>query len=262
MGLLDRIIATKHSEIAGLRLREGSIREHSHATSPRPDFAAVISAGTRVSVIAEVKRRSPSAGPIRETADPVATAAAYEEGGASAISVLTDTEYFGGSLDDLERVTSHIKLPVIRKDFILDELQILEARNAGASAILLIVRLLDAESLRALRDIAEEAGMSALVEVHDHAELDIAIDSGARIIGVNNRDLDSLAIDLAVSERLIPRIPAGIITVAESGLKTAADVKRMSDAGADAVLVGEALMRDGTQSGAAAMSCIERRGRT
>jgi indole-3-glycerol phosphate synthase len=214
-----------------------------------------------VGVIAEVKRRSPSAGAIREEADPVETALLYEKGGASAISVLTDLEYFGGTLGDIERVTSHTKLPVIRKDFIIDELQILEARNAGASAVLLIVRLLGRESLRALRDIAHEAGMVALVEVHDDEELDIAIDSGARIIGVNNRDLDTLTIDLAVSERLIPRIPKGVTAVAESGLRSPDDVRRMADAGADAVLVGEALMRDGTHDGAAAMTCIPRIGR-
>jgi indole-3-glycerol phosphate synthase len=261
LGLLDSIIATKHAEVAGLRQRESSIREDARATAGRPDFAAALLRDPCVGVIAEVKRRSPSAGAIREEADPVETALLYEKGGASAISVLTDLEYFGGTLGDIERVTSHTKLPVIRKDFIIDELQILEARNAGASAVLLIVRLLGRESLRALRDIAHEAGMVALVEVHDDEELDIAIDSGARIIGVNNRDLDTLTIDLAVSERLIPRIPKGVTAVAESGLRSPDDVRRMADAGADAVLVGEALMRDGTHDGAAAMTCIPRIGR-
>jgi indole-3-glycerol phosphate synthase len=278
LGLLDRIVATKTAELAALRQNEAVIRRAAdvvkqngttgsgvmhNATSRHRPFADALVAGPCVSVIAEVKRRSPSGGSIQEMADPATVARAYEAGGASAVSVLTDREYFGGSLADLEAVRAAIALPVIRKDFIIDELQVVEAAASGASAILLIVRLLDASALRALRLCAEGYGMDALVEAHAEHELEAAIESGARIIGVNNRDLDMLTIDLAVSERLVPRIPPGVVRVAESGIRSAGDVQRMADAGADAVLVGESLMRrshesNGAGEGAAELACIPR----
>ena len=261
MGLLDSIVGRKKTEVADLHRNEAGIRSAAsgflHATSARPSFHTALVSGETVSVIAEVKRRSPSGGSIREDADPAGTAAAYRDGGAAAISVLTDAEYFGGSLADLRAVTEAVHLPVIRKDFIIDELQVLEAAAAGASAILLIVRLLDVKQLRQLREVAEQYGMHALVEVHEARELDAAIESGARIVGVNNRDLDTLTIDLAVSERLIPKIPDGAVAVAESGIRTVEDVARMAAAGADAVLVGEALMRGSAES--AALSSVVRR---
>jgi indole-3-glycerol phosphate synthase len=268
LGLLDSIVATKTSEVDALRRREAEIRSAVHNLNISPvmssglgRFARALLSGPCVSVIAEVKRRSPSGGAIQETADPATVARAYKAGGASAVSVLTDQKYFGGSLSDLEAVTAAVDLPVIRKDFIIDELQVLEAAAAGASAILLIVRLLDPDQLRKLRETAEECGMEALVEVHADDELTAATESGARIIGVNNRDLDTLAIDLSVSERLVPRIPPGTIAVAESGIRSATDVQRMANAGAHAVLVGEALMRraDDERSGAQELSCVERR---
>ncbi len=236
-------------------LREGAadLTRVAHATPHPPDFAAALRSGGFVAVIGEVKRRSPSAGAIREAADPATTASAYARGGVSAISVLTDGEYFGGSMSDLRAVTSAVAVPVLRKDFTIDALQILEARVAGASAVLLIVRLLDVTALRSLRETAESLGMAALVEAHDGAELEIALSSGATIVGINNRDLDTLTIDLAVSAGLIPRIPASCIAIAESGIRSDGDVAMLAAAGADAILVGETLMRDGDPAAAAAM---------
>ena len=258
-GLLDRIVASKRREVGELAGRGGN---GLNATYDGASFADALRAGSHVSVIAEVKRRSPSAGTIAADADPVATAEAYATGGARAISVLTDAEYFGGSIEDLVRVREAVALPLLRKDFIIDELQVREAAAAGAAAVLLIVRLLDEAQLRALRTVAESHGMVALVEVHESAELDVALASGATIIGVNNRDLDTLTIDLGVSEAVIPRIPSHCIAVAESGIRTAADVERMAAAGADAVLVGEALMKQSAPGvGARALTSIVRRGR-
>jgi indole-3-glycerol phosphate synthase len=273
LGLLDSIVGQKEREVAELRTRAPQLLESltvTHADRRSHDFAQALQAGECVAVIAEVKRRSPSAGVIHAEADPVGTAASYEASGARAISVLTDREYFGGSVKDLQDVVSAVHIPVLRKDFIINELQIVEARAHGASAILLIVRLLDAQQLTDLRQTAEQLGMHALVEIHNEAELDSAMQSGSRIIGINNRDLDTLAIDLGVSERILPRIPKAVIAIAESGLKTAADVQRMANAGADAVLVGEALMRESaetptshtkTHRGASEMACIPRTGR-
>jgi indole-3-glycerol phosphate synthase len=264
LGLLDRIVATKQEEVGNLRPRAAELRRLAAAAPVSPDFAKALRSArfASVGVIAEVKRRSPSAGAIREAADPVATARAYAAGGAAAISVLTDAEYFGGSIDDLRNVAHAVEVPVLRKDFIIDELQIAEARAAGASAVLLIVRLLDVAMLRSLREYSESLGMAALVEAHNEAECDVALNSGATIIGVNNRDLDALTIDLAVCDVLLRRIPRDCIAIAESGIRTTADVERMAAAGADAVLVGEALMRDGdAESGARALSGVARMAR-
>ncbi|HEX6588388.1 MAG TPA: hypothetical protein VF039_05150 [Longimicrobiales bacterium] len=208
--------------------------------SPRPaSFAAALSAGARVAVIAEYKRRSPSAGPLVDEA-PAAVVEGYRAAGARAASVLTDAADFGGSLDDL-RVAAPL-LPVLRKDFLVRVEDVIEARAAGAAAVLLIAALLDDRELRALVDACTKLSLDALVEVHDGRELARAIGAGARLIGINNRDLRSLRTDLGVTERLAPLAPRGATIVSESGMRTQADVARARDAGARAVLVGESLL--------------------
>jgi indole-3-glycerol phosphate synthase len=194
-----------------------------------------------VAVIAEVKRRSPSAGSIREGLNASDRAILYATHGAAAISVLTDEPYFGGSIGDLESVAQRSPVPVLRKDFILDEVQILEARAAGASGVLLIVRALDQARLEALLRYASELGLDALVEVHGPGELDRALEAGAGVIGVNCRDLDTFRLDPVTAWRIIRQVPPDRIAVAESGMVGQSDVVRASEAGADAVLVGTAL---------------------
>ncbi|MFO7769385.1 MAG: indole-3-glycerol phosphate synthase TrpC [bacterium] len=208
-----------------------------------PSFAAALREGPGVAVIAEFKRRSPSGGSLVEGEDPLTVAGQYAEGGAACLSVLTDAEDFGGSLGDLTRVTDGVGLPVLRKDFITDGAAVWEARAAGAAAVLLIVGMLDGGELRSLLRAADGAGLDAVVEVHDTRECDRALEAGARIVGVNNRDLRSLTTDLAVTEEVAPGVPGEVTLVSESGIRTPEDVSRVRDAGADAVLVGEALMR-------------------
>ncbi len=209
--------------------------------TPRGFAAALKRCG--LSVIAEIKRRSPSAGAIRETVEPAAQARRYEAGGAAALSVLTEGPHFGGSLDDLRAARAAVALPVLRKDFILDAYQIHEAYAAGADAVLLIVRALSRGRLGELLRCCDALGLDALVEVHDAAEIDAALEAGARVIGVNNRDLTSFDVRLQRCLELAERIPAGVVRVAESGIATADDAARVRAAGYDAVLVGEALMR-------------------
>jgi indole-3-glycerol phosphate synthase len=205
-----------------------------------------------VTLLAEIKRRSPSAGEIRPDVDPVEVARAYRAGGAAALSVLTDEEFFGGRLDDLRQVRAAVDLPVLRKDFVLDPVQVWEARAAGADAILLIVRILDEARLRELYGVATALGMGVLVEVHDARELELALAMGARLIGVNNRDLDTFRTDLSLSFELAQRVPGEITLVAESGIRSSEEVRRLGDAGVDAVLVGESLMRQEDLGSAAA----------
>ncbi len=193
-------------------------------------------------IIAEIKRYSPSAGEIKKIDDPVELAKEYVSGGASAISVLTDKQFFHGSLEDLEAVTKAIAVPVLRKDFILHPYQIAEAYKFGASAVLLIVAVLN-ERLKEMLAACELIGIDPLIEVHDVNELYIALDCGAKIIGVNNRNLKTMELDLNIAENLSSRIPKGVIKVAESGIQTLGDVKRMKQAGYDAVLIGEALVK-------------------
>lgn len=196
-----------------------------------------------MSVIAEIKRRSPSAGVIDAALDPVAQAIAYEAGGADAISVLTEPEFFGGSLDDLDAVRSAVSVPVLRKDFTRSDSQIWEARAFGADAVLLIVAALTDATLEHLLETASDVGVDALVEAHTVAEVDRALEAGARIIGVNNRDLATFVTDLSVAERAAGAIPDEIVSVGESGVSTAVGAARMRAAGYDAILVGEALVR-------------------
>ncbi len=204
------------------------------------DFAAALAA-PGLSVISEIKRASPSVGHISD-ADPAEWAARYEAEGASCLSVLTEPDQFKGSLEDLDAARRSVSLPVIRKDFTVDEIQILEAATR-ADAVLLIVALFDADSLSRYVALAVDVGLTPLVEVHDEREAEIAVESGARVIGVNNRDLRDFTVDLGTFERLAPKL-SGKTLVAESGVKTVDDAKRLRDAGADAVLVGEAAMRE------------------
>ncbi len=192
-----------------------------------------------IRVIAECKRRSPSGGVLREAYDPVAIATGYAEAGAAAISVLTEPTFFDGSLDHLAAVRDAVEVPLLRKDFLVDRYQLLEARAAGADAVLLIVAALDTDALESLSREAQALGLEVLVEVHDEAELDRALDSEARVIGVNNRNLRTLTVDVEASLRLGPKIPTGTIAVAESGLKSAADLNALSHAGYRAFLIGE-----------------------
>lgn len=241
--ILTRIVATKHREVERLRSREDEVmRAVASAPSVRSLEGALRSAGG-VGLIAEVKRRSPGAGEIRPGLDPVELATAYASAGACALSVLTDQEYFGGSLEDLRRIREALPIPLLRKDFLVDRLQLLEARGAGADAVLLIVRILDDDRLGELLALSEELGMSALVEVHEAAELDRALAAGARIVGINNRDLRTFTTALEVTEAHLPGIPAGCLVVSESGIRHREDVLRLGAAGVDGVLVGESLLR-------------------
>ncbi|MBC8137345.1 MAG: indole-3-glycerol phosphate synthase TrpC, partial [Fibrella sp.] len=200
--------------------------------------------GFATKLVAEVKKASPSKGIIRADFDPVAIAQAYERGGASCLSVLTDETYFGGSLSYLGAIREAVSLPLLRKDCVLDPLPLSEARLAGADAVLLIVASIpSAARLAELRHVAESLGMDALVEVHDEAEVVLAVESGARLIGVNNRDLHTFAVSLDVSAHLIPLLPTGTVAVAESGIFTPDDIRTVAKHGAHAVLVGESLMR-------------------
>ena len=211
--------------------------------SPRgAAFAAALGMRGRVNVIAECKRRSPSRGVLAAEYDPVAIAKQYEAGGAVAISVLTEPTFFDGALAHLTAVRQHVGLPVLRKDFIVDEYQLLEARAAGADAVLLIVAALDQRELTRLREHADAMGLAALVEVHDEEELSRAVDCGARLVGVNNRNLRTLAVDVNASDRLAARMPLNVVGVSESGLQTRADLERLAAAGYNAFLIGERFM--------------------
>ncbi len=221
----------------------GEMERRAAAVEPRRGAfrTALVKAG-RVNVIAECKRRSPSSGVLRRDYAPAAIASSYERAGAAAISVLTEPAFFDGCLDHLVAVRQATQLPLLRKDFIVDRYQILEARAAGADAILLIVAGLTIDALTELHQAASDAGLDVLVEIHDLAELPMAIDAGASIVGVNNRNLRTLAVDTDVSQRAVEQIPEDVIAVAESGLKAADDLQRLSAAGYDAFLVGERFM--------------------
>jgi indole-3-glycerol phosphate synthase len=205
-------------------------------------FHAALARADRLNVIAECKRRSPSKGVLRADYDPVAIARGYAGAGAAAISVLTEPTFFDGSLDHLEAVRAAVAVPVLRKDFIVSEYQLLEAKAAGADAVLLIVAALDPIELRGLAACAAGLGLDALVEVHDADELRAAVDAGARIVGVNNRNLRTLEVDVKASEAVIGRMPSGVIAVSESGLRTSEDLARLRQLGYRAFLIGERLM--------------------
>lgn len=263
LGILDRIVTEKRREIAVLRTCAADLRARAADAPPVRSLTAALRSPERVRLLAEVKRRSPSAGAIRAGADPAGVAAAYRSGGAAAVSVLTDREFFGGSLEDLRAVRAAVSLPVLRKDFVVDPLQLWEARGAGADGALLIVRILPDSALRELLALTAELGMDALVEAHDEAELERALAAGARLVGINHRDLATFRVDLGLAERVAPGLPDNITLVAESGIRTAADVQRLGAAGVHAVLVGEALMREDDPAGAAAaLAAVARRPRS
>jgi indole-3-glycerol phosphate synthase len=272
VNVLDSIVEGKKREVAKLPARliaAGDLRDALLERGEGRDFMAALRAPRRgdIALIAEVKKASPSAGVICKDFDPVRIAKEYEAGGASCLSVLTDEKFFQGSLDYLRQIRAAVKLPLLRKDFIIDERQILEAIEWGADAILLIVAILDDARLKRFHSLATEAGLAALVEVHDEAELHRALTAGASLMGVNNRDLKTFKVDLATTERLAARLVEGrgskverqrsagesstpgtrrsAMLVAESGIHTRADVVRLAKCGAGAILVGEALMRRG-----------------
>jgi indole-3-glycerol phosphate synthase len=266
MTILDTIVEQKKREVARLPervLAAGDLRDVMLERGERRDFIAALRDSSRIALIAEVKKASPSAGVICPDFDPVRIAKAYEAAGASCLSVLTDEKFFQGSLDHLRQIRAAVKLPLLRKDFIIDERQILEAIEWGADAILLIVAILNDERLKKFHSLATEAGLAVLVEVHDEAELERALATGANLIGVNNRDLKTFKVDLGTTERLAAELnhrtgvsPVSKIKngdrqdacptlVAESGIHTRADVERLKQCGADAILVGESLMRGG-----------------
>jgi indole-3-glycerol phosphate synthase len=243
--LLETIVAATRRMIAVREAAEpiAVLAERAAAMPKRTGrFHAALSTIEGVNVIAECKRRSPSRGVLREDYDPVAIATGYAAAGAAAISVLTEPTFFDGSLDHLRAVRAAVEVPLLRKDFIVSEYQLLEAKAAGADAVLLIVAALRPAEVKVLHDHARRHGLDVLVEAHDAHDVAIAIDAGARIIGVNNRNLRTLTIDVHASETLIAAIPADVIAVSESGLKTAADLARLKALGYRAFLIGERFM--------------------
>lgn len=227
----------------------------------RADFVMALR-GEQVKVIAEVKRRSPSRGDLNATLDPALRARDYQRGGAAAISVLTEPTHFAGSEQDLVDVRAAVDVPLLRKDFIIDEMQIIEARAWGASAVLLIARALPEQDLLALAQAAREWAVEPLIEVRTEDELEVALHAEARVIGINARDLETLEVDARAVDRLAPRVPSDLIVVAESGIQTVADVERVARAGADAVLIGSSLSSSADASSAVrAFTEVTRRGR-
>jgi indole-3-glycerol phosphate synthase len=267
MNILDKIVEEKKREVAKLPARiiaAGDLRDAMLEHGERRDFIAALKFGSSrresaqtkseptdvgcynsIVLIAEVKKASPSAGIICKDFDPVKIAKEYEAAGASCLSVLTDEKFFQGSLDYLRQIRAAVKIPLLRKDFIIDERQILESIEWGADAILLIVAILTDEQLKKYHSLAIEAGLAVLVEVHDKEELKRALNISPALIGVNNRDLKTFAVDLATTEKLAKKIGVGRILVAESGIHSRADVERLKKCGANAILVGESLLRGG-----------------
>ena len=266
MGVLDHILVTKRDEVTVLREPKTRALLRSTALDARPtrDFAGALQHGDgTLSVIAEIKRRSPSKGELSPDLDAASAAAAYAAGNASALSVLTDKIYFDGSIADLQAARASCDLPVLRKDFLIDEVQVYEARAVGADAVLLIVAALDRAALCDLHELATSLGLAVLVETHDDAELAVALECGARIVGVNARSLQTFREDLAIAERLRSAIPPHVIAVAESAVRTVDDAQRMADAGFDAILVGEALVRAPDPAAlCSSFSALYRRGTT
>ncbi|WP_028585449.1 indole-3-glycerol phosphate synthase TrpC [Desulfogranum mediterraneum] len=243
--ILDTIVARKREEVMELRLH-GVVRPPAEIDPPR-GFMAALTADPGVAIIAEAKKASPSKGVIQPDFDPVAIGQHYQQGGARAISVLTDVDFFQGALAYIPLVRNVVELPVLRKDFIIDPLQIEEARMVGADAILLIAAILETEQLRDFRLHAESRGMDVLVEVHDEAELESALKAESRLIGINNRNLNDFSVSLETTFRLLTMIPDSVPVVSESGIATIDDMLRLKEHGVAAALIGESLMRNGTR---------------
>jgi indole-3-glycerol phosphate synthase len=243
--ILDRIVAYKRDEIAASRSRlpDAELQRRLRDARPVRDFRAALLRGPGVQVIAEVKKSSPSAGLIRADFDPVAIARTYADNGAACISVLTDERSFQGKLSDLEQVCAAVPVPVLRKDFLLDRYQVLEARAAGADCVLLIAEILPGDELRRLLEQAHELGLQALVELYDADNLPRVLGAGAKLVGINNRDLRTMKVRLEHTIELAAHVPADVCLVGESGIKGRQDVQRLGAAGVKAVLVGETLMR-------------------
>lgn len=241
-GTLSAILSATRRRVTALASERARLEGEAQRAPTPPSWAAAL-ATDRVELIAEVKRRSPSAGAIAPDLDPARLARSYAAGGAAAISVLTDEEHFGGSLQDLSAVRTAVPLPLLRKDFIIDPVQVYETRSRGASAVLLIVRVLEASQLVDLATLAAELGLARVVEIHDARELDAALVVQPEAIGVNSRDLETFAVNVEGIRELVGRVPRGMVAVAESGLSQRSDVERVAAWGADAVLVGTALAR-------------------
>lgn len=249
--ILDEIIKDKETELKRLKddfsfdeTLAGLKRRVRTLPAPRDFLGALRGGPENIRIIAEVKKASPSKGVIRSSFDPLAIARAYEENGAAAVSVLTDEKYFQGRLEYLTLIKNNIGLPVLRKDFIIDEYQVYESRAAGADAVLLIAAALPEERLRSLALLSSILGMASLVEVHDEYELTTALSAGAGIIGINNRDLRTFKTDIDTTIRLAPKVPKNRVLVTESGINTAADISVLKKAGVSAFLIGESLMRE------------------
>jgi indole-3-glycerol phosphate synthase len=240
-GTLGQIVAETAQRVQALLADRGALEAEAAGAAPGPSLAAALAAGGSVTVLAEVKRRSPSKGEIAPGLGAAAQARAYGAAGAAGVSILTEPLHFGGSPEDLRLVRAGLRIPILKKDFHVHPIQLLEARALGASAVLLIARAVSPSLLRELAAESSALGLEVLLEVRDEWELELAVEVGAPMIGVNNRNLETLAIDPATSARLVPRIPADRVAIAESGMRTHADVERAAGAGADAVLVGSQL---------------------
>jgi indole-3-glycerol phosphate synthase len=249
-GILSEIVQRKKHEVAELHGRAAVLEQEAYDRKLPPRAFAAALRSHSPAIIAEIKKASPSKGLLQPDFHPAFIAHAYEDGGAACISVLTDKPYFQGSLHDLEAARAATSLPVLRKDFTIDRLQIFEAAAHGADAILLIAAVLDVEELRTFRELASTLQLASLVEVHNQEELSKAVDSGAEIIGVNNRDLESFEVSLDTSLRLSYLMPSGVIRVSESGIYTRNDIELLGKAGFEAFLIGESLMRSNNPAAA------------
>lgn len=261
MSVLDKIVSRKREEVDRLKSETAASRllNNLEGAPPTRNLVAALRDSSRVPVIAEIKRISPSEGTLKTGVDVLDQARSYEAGGAAALSVLTDETFFGGRLQDLTTARGAVRVPVLRKDFILDRVQLYESRAAGADAVLLIAAALEPGLMRELFIEAEQLGMTPVVEVHHERELDAVLELEPPIVGINNRDLTTLKVDLATSVRLRPLIPPGIIVLGESGIKAPEDVNRLLQAGVDAFLVGTALMRSADPEAALRDLCSVRR---
>jgi indole-3-glycerol phosphate synthase len=261
-GILAEIVASKERELEDLRSRRSELEEAAAGAPPARSLSAALRRSGEVALMAECKRRSPGAGEIRPGLDPAELVRGYRDEGAAALSVLTDRPFFGGGPEDVRAARESVELPILRKDFTLDTLQAVEARAMGADAVLLIVRILGDDRLRELLDVAAGLGMDALVETHDADEVRRALDAGAGIVGINNRDLATFETELSTTLGLLDEVGDDVVVVSESGIRTREDVARLGAAGVDAVLVGETLLRAEDPGAAAAhLAGVPRRAR-